>query len=327
MPFDAFLFQSFGGPNTKSDVIPFLENVTRGRNIPVERLETVAQQYYHFNGQSPINKINLGIIERLQNAFSQANIALPIYFGNRNFEPYLKDALIQMKADGRTNAISFVTSAYGSFSSCKQYKLDIESACQEIGGRFLAVTKIRHFYSHPGFINPLITNSVAALKKLPHPDRAQLVFTAHSIPVSMSETSPYLRQLKEAVALVANGIKNETGVSYDYSLAFQSRSGAPGQAWLEPDISDHLKALSAKNITDALIVPIGFISDHLEVIYDLDILAANTAQRLGISISRTRTSSDSPAFVQMIVELTKELINNPITYPEPDCTATCCQSR
>lgn len=334
MNFDAFLLQSFGGPNQESDVIPFLENVTRGRNVPRERLELVAQQYRTLGGKSPINEINKDLIRRVQAAFGEHGIELPIYFGNRNFKPYISDALEQMRADGKKRAITFVTSAFGSYSGCRQYKLDVELAQQAIGPDAPEVVKIRHYYSHPGFIGPLVSNSIRALKSLPDPGAAEFVFTAHSIPSAMADTSPYLRQLKRAVDLVVRGMKEKADVALPYSLAFQSRSGPPTQEWLEPDVSHQLASLAAKGVNNAVIVPISFVSDHMEVIYDLDTLAAKTARDLGMSMARARTSSDSPEFVEMIVDLTMELLD-PSTTPKSlgdssdlnGCSATCCPTR
>lgn len=331
MPFDAFIFQSFGGPNKKSEVIPFLENVTRGRDIPTQRLKTVAQQYFLFDGISPINQINLDIIDRLKVAFKEARIDLPIYFGNRNFEPYISDALIQMKADGVQNALTFVTSAYGSFSSCKQYKLDIEKAQDALGPLHPKVTKIRHYYTHPGFINPFVDASITELGRLNDPHNAEFIFTAHSIPIAMSINAPYLNQLNKAMELVIDGIRSAAKFAPRYSLVFQSRSGPPSQPWLEPDISSHLRTLASKGVTEVVVVPIGFISDHLEVIYDLDMLAAKTAKEVGISMHRVATPSSSPQFINMIVDLTLELLQpgrTPTTLAGQTflngCTASCC---
>lgn len=331
MPFDAFIFQSFGGPNKKSDVIPFLENVTRGRNIPIQRLEKVAEQYLLFDGKSPINEINLDIIDRVENAFRAADIDLPIYFGNRNFEPYISDTLAKMKTDGVRNAIAFVTSAYGSFSSCKQYKLDIEKAQRALGPVYPDVTKIRHYYAHPGFINPFIDASVAKLGELNDPHNAEFIFTAHSIPIAMSMNAPYLIQLNKAMELVIDGIKSASNFTPHHCLVFQSRSGPPSQPWLEPDISDHIRDIASTGTKEVVVVPIGFISDHLEVIYDLDMLAAKTADEVGISMHRVATPSSSPQFIDMIVDLTLELLEpnkNPITPANQTClngcTSSCC---
>lgn len=331
MPFDAFLLQSFGGPNSRADVIPFLENVTRGRNIPPQRLLTVAKQYELFDGKSPINEINLGIIERLRTAFALQNISLPIYFGNRNYEPFVEDALRQMANDGRKNAIAFVTSAYGSFSSCMQYKLDISMAQKSIGENAPNVTKIRHFNTHQGFIKPLIKNIVKALDELPGSPLPHLVFSAHSIPLKMAATSPYLEQLETSRQLVLQGVSEIVGKTLESGQVFQSRSGPPNQPWLEPDILDYLYLLSQQNVQSAVIVPIGFVSDHMEVIYDLDTLALKKANELGINALRVETSSASSEFIDMIVDLTNELLNS---YTEPKfisgtgylngCTQNCC---
>lgn len=331
MTFDAFLFLSFGGPNQKSDVIPFLKNVTEGRNIPQERLDVVAQQYYMFDGKSPINSINLDLIERIKSAFSNARIDLPIYFGNRNFSPYISDALQKMQSDGIHNAISFVTSAYGSYSGCKQYLQDVENARQKVGFDALAVTKIRHYYSHPGFIFPFVDNCIQALNQTDNPQGVELLFTAHSIPLSMSNASPYVYQLTKAIEFVVNGIKAKVGFEPAHKLVFQSRSGSPDQQWLEPDISDYMRSTSANKKSKIIVVPIGFISDHLEVIYDLDVLAKTTADDLEIPFDRVPTPSDDDRFVEMIVDLTKELLDpnkKVVTLGTEmdinDCSNNCC---
>lgn len=329
--FDAFLFQSFGGPNRIEDVLPFLENVTRGRNIPRERLEEVAKHYYLFNGKSPINEINLDIIGRLKTAFRDHKIDLPIYFGNRNFEPFISQALTQMKLDGRRHAIAFVTSAYGSFSSCRQYKLDVAEAQAKLGDGAPEVVKIRHYYSHNGFIGPMVHNSLTALKELPSDEEVELIFTAHSIPLSMSDGSPYLPQLKQSMQLVSAGIEKSLKRKLRSALVFQSRSGPPTQPWLEPDISDYLRTIAQRGTKNAVMIPIGFISDHLEVIYDLDIVATNTAKELGISVVRAKTASDSSEFIEMIVDLTKEILTGGTAPTETGhkariytCSETCC---
>lgn len=334
MPFDAFLFESFGGPNCEADILPFLENVTRGRNVPKQRLDVVAQQYRMLGGKSPINEINRNLIERLREAFLSHQINLPIYFGNRHFTPFTSDALKEMKADGRKMAIAFVTSAYGSYSSCKQYKVDFEASRSQIGDGAPEVVKIRHFYSHPGFIEPLVENTVLALEKLPRPSEPMLLFTAHSIPQSMADSSPYLAQLQRAVELTTDGVEQRIGRHLSHSLVFQSRSGPPTQQWLAPDVCDHLETLASTGINDVLLIPIGFVSDHMEVVYDLDYLAIKKAQALEMNAVRVKTPSDSPKFIEMIVDLVKELL-----YPgyEPKslggisdlngCSETCCKTR
>ena len=334
LSFDAFLFQSFGGPNQESDILPFLENVTRGRDVPRERLEVVANQYRLFGGKSPLNEINQGLILRIESEFARRGINLPIYYGNRNFTPYVHEALAQMQRDGRKRAMAFVTSAFGSFPGCKQYKLDIESARKATGIDAPEVVKIRHYYSHPGFINPLISNSVAALNRLPAPGSAELIFTAHSIPKAMADASPYLNQLTRATNLVVAGIEMQTGIAYPYSLAFQSRSGPPSQPWLEPDVSDQLRTLGERGVRNVVIVPISFISDHMEVVYDLDILVAEKARQLGIALVRAKTSSDSPEFVSMIADLAMELLDPSTIANSPgdaesldECSTTCCTTR
>lgn len=333
MPFDAFLFQSFGGPNQREDVIPFLKNVTEGRNVPQERLDVVAQQYYRFDGKSPINSINLALIERLRDAFSRHQIELPIYFGNRNFHPYLTDTLSKMNSDGVTNAISFVTSAYGSYSGCKQYLEDIEKAQKTISNQAPTVTKIRHYFSHPGFIDPFVDNCIAALSQTDDNTDVELLFSAHSIPISMSDSSPYLHQLNRAMSFILDGISKKLGFEPAHALVFQSRSGPPTQKWLEPDISDYMRSKYTHHKSRVIAVPLGFISDHLEVIYDLDILAKNTADQLGVPFARVSTPSNDPRFIDMIADLTKELLDPTkpaVTLGTIDdlngCSLTCCRT-
>jgi len=291
---DAILFVSFGGPNEPADVMPFLENVTRGRGVPRERLEVVAEHYLHFGGKSPINEQNLGIIESLTTLLARQGPDLPVYFGNRNWNPFLNDTFLQMKADGITRVFAFVTSAFSCYSGCRQYRENIYAAQSATGTESMEILKLRVYFNHPGYIEPLVD---AVKERLP----AHLIFTAHSIPLWMSNGSKYVQQLEEASRLVATG----AGVT-DYDLVYQSRSGPPGQPWLEPDILDHMRALHARGIKDILICPIGFISDHMEVLYDLDEEARLLAAELGMNLQRTPTSSSDPRFAAMIRELVLE---------------------
>ncbi len=295
---DAILLVSFGGPNEPADVMPFLENVTRGRGIPRERLEQVAEHYYHFGGKSPINEQNLAIISALTKLLAQQGPDIPVYFGNRNWHPLLPDTFTQMKADGITRVFAFVTSAFSCYSGCRQYRENLDAAQQAAGAQSIEILKLRIYFNHPGFIDPLVDFVKAARAQSPE---SRLVFTAHSIPLWMANGSAYVAQLKEATKLVAE----RAGIT-EYDLVYQSRSGAPSMPWLEPDILDHMRQLHASGTRAILVCPIGFISDHMEVLYDLDEEARNLAAELGMQFSRTSTSSQDPRFAAMIRELVLE---------------------
>jgi ferrochelatase len=330
--YDAILVLSFGGPEGMDDVMPFLENVTRGRNIPRERLEEVAEHYAHFGGVSPINAQNRALIAALERELADHSIELPIYIGNRNWHPLVQDTIEVMRADGVRNALLFVTSAYSSYSSCRQYREDVSRALgalglKEHGMRF---DKIRVFYNHPGFVGPMARRVRDALESLPRDrrDTAEIVFTAHSIPVSMSNGCAYERQLREVSRLVA-GLAGAAR----HRLAWQSRSGPPHVPWLEPDILDELDRLHAASVRDVIVVPIGFISDHLEVLFDLDVEAQNRARELGMNMIRVATVGTDPVFVAMIRELIEErLQENPerrflgeVGASHDVCAVNCCQ--
>ena len=295
--YDAILLVSFGGPEAPEDVVPFLENVTRGRGIPRERLEQVGEHYFLFGGKSPINDQCRALIDALTPALVEAGIDLPIYWGNRNWHPMLTDTVRQMADDGVTKALAFVTSATSSYSGCRQYRENIVAACEAVDGA-PEIHKIRQFYDHPGFIEPMIDNVAQCLDDLAD---ARLVFTAHSIPMSMADTSDYVAQLTEASRLVALGVGHD-----DFDLVWQSRSGPPQIPWLEPDINDHLESLNESGVGSVVVVPIGFISDHMEVMFDLDTEATATAERLGIAMRRASTVGTDPRFVAGIVELIEE---------------------
>ena len=305
--YDAILVVSFGGPEKPEDVIPFLENVLRGKNVPRERMMAVAEHYYHFGGKSPINDQNRALIAGLENLLAAEGPHLPIYWGNRNWHPMLADTLRQMRADGIRRAIAFFTSAYSSYSGCRQYRENIIAARAETGEGAPEVDKLRVFYNHPGFVGPATENVKAALAKLPADRRstAHIAFTAHSIPTAMADTSHYIKQLEEACRLVASA----AGIS-DFKLVYQSRSGPPTQSWLDPDIRDHLRALHATGHASVVISPIGFISDHLEVLYDLDTEAAAVSAELGIHMERAATVGTHPDFLRMIRELILERIDS-----------------
>ena len=304
MNYDAILVVSFGGPESTEDVIPFLENVLRGRNVPRERLLAVAEHYYHFGGKSPINQQTRELIAAVENELAQHGPKLPIYWGNRNWHPMLAETLQQMKQDGIHHALAFVTSAYSSYSGCRQYREDIARAQNEVGSGAPQVDKLRAFFNHPGFIEATEERLRDALREVPADARqnVQVVYVAHSIPHSMANTSDYVRQLEEVRKLVSARLE----VTND-ALVYQSRSGAPGQPWLEPDILDYLREVKARDQASAVVLaPISFISDHMEVLYDLDIEAKQLCDSLALPMARAKTVGVHPNFIAMIRELILE---------------------
>ena len=309
--YDALIVISFGGPEGMNDVIPFLENVLRGRNVPRERLLAVAKHYELFGGVSPINAHNRKLIASLEQEFAVHGPHIPIYFGNRNWHPLLPDTFRQMEVDGIKRALAFVTSAYSSYSSCRQYLENIASAREVVGTGAPELDKIRPFYNHPEFIRANVEQIETALGVFPKPlcEFVHLVFSAHSIPESMAANCDYEKQLQETARLVFQELASRDTAPRAYSLAYQSRSGAPSQPWLGPDICDHLKALKAGGVNNVLVAPIGFVSDHMEVIYDLDHEAKELAGQLGMNLNRAATAGSHPAFVQMIRELVLECMD------------------
>jgi protoporphyrin/coproporphyrin ferrochelatase len=315
LPYDAVLLVSFGGPQGPDDVLPFLQNVTRGRGVPPERLAEVAEHYLLFGGVSPINAQNAALLEALRKRFADDGVDLPVYWGNRNWDPYLVDAVRAMTADGVQHVLAFVTSAYSSYSGCRQYRENLFDAVQQVPGAPV-VEKIRPYYDHPGFVEPFVDAAVEALAELPYDaqESARLVFTTHSIPVAQADSSGrldvpgggYVAQHLATAELVAARVAAETGVVRDWDLVFQSRSGPPSQPWLEPDVSEHLELLSARGVPGVVVVPIGFVSDHLEVVYDLDTLARQTADEVGLPMVRAATPGTDPRFVAMVVDLVRE---------------------
>jgi len=320
--YDALLLLSFGGPERPEDVLPFLQNVTRGRRVPPQRLTEVAEHYHHFGGISPINEQCRALLAALRTELATHRLDLPLYWGNRNWHPMLADTLASMRDDGITRALAFVTSPYGSYSSCRQYLEDIAAARAAVGPRAPAIAKLRHYHDHPGFVDPHADGVREALARLePAPrERTRLVFTAHSIPAQMaqrsgpqgfrsgSQASPdyglYQAQLTEAAGLVAGRAAPELG----WDLVWQSRSGPEHVPWLEPDINPHLEALAAGGTAAVVVSPIGFVSDHLEVLWDLDAEAADTAKRAGLAFARAATPGIDPRFVAMVRELVVERI-------------------
>lgn len=327
--YDAIFVVSFGGPEGMEDVIPFLANVTRGRGIPRERLAEVGEHYKLFDGVSPLNAQNRALIDALRKELDEHDINIPIYFGNRNWEPYITDQMEQMKKDGVKRVLAFFTSAYSSYSGCRQYRENIVEAQGVVGDDAPKVDKIRVFYNHPGFIEPNIENLKNALSEFPEEirDEVNITFTAHSIPMGMARNSSYEAQLKESCRLVAEG----TGIQH-WDLVYQSRSGPPQVPWLEPDILDHMDAIYEQGVRNMIIMPIGFISDHMEVMYDLDTEALAKAEELGMKMVRAASVGVHPRFIQMIRELIQErMTENPVRLclgdrgPNHDvCPANCC---
>ena len=301
--YDAVLLVSFGGPDGPADVMPFLENVLRGRNVPHERMLEVAEHYHHFGGKSPINEQNKALLAALRAELERRGPHLPVYWGNRNWHPLLTDTLREMADAGVKRALAFVTSAYSSYSGCRQYRENIAAACASLGDRAPQVDKIRVFFNHPGFVGPMAARVREAIGRFPETERASVpvLFTAHSIPSSMAEGCRYVAQLTEASRLVAAEVGAEK-----WQLVYQSRSGPPTQPWLEPDVCDAIRGLHAAGTTQLVVAPIGFISDHMEVLYDLDTEAADLCRELGVEMVRARTVGTDPAFVAMVRDLIAE---------------------
>lgn len=331
-PIDALLLVSFGGPEKPDDVLPFLENVTAGRGIPRARLEQVGEHYQLFGGRSPINDQNRELLAEIAKDFAEHGVDIPIYWGNRNWDPFLRDALQQMVDDGIQRAAYVLTSAYSSYSGCRQYR---ENLAEASGGLDLELSRLRLYFNHPGFVTPFVEATAEALASTP--PSTHVVFVTHSIPTDMNEGSggperfAYQRQHEEVARLVAEGAGAQA-----WTLAYCSRSGSPHQPWLEPDISDHLRELSTEGVESVVVVPIGFVSDHMEVVFDLDTEAAETAAELGMAFQRVATPGTHPAFVSMVRDLLLEraavdrgeAVERSVTGrcdPNPDrCADDCC---
>jgi len=321
--YDAFLLASFGGPEGPDDVMPFLENVTRGRGIPRERLEEVSHHYLALDGISPINQQNRDLITELRAEFDRRGITLPIYWGNRNWDPYLTPELERLHADGHRSILALATSAYSSYSGCRQYREDLARALDEsdLNGQ-LAIDKIRHYFDHPGFVGPFVEGTCAALREIAAEgiDSAdvRILFVTHSIPTAMAaasgpperfdENGAYVAQHLTTARLVLDGAAAEGLEIPAWSLVYQSRSGAPHIPWLEPDINDAIRDLAEGGMKAAVVIPIGFISDHVEVIWDLDNEAQETCDELGIRMARVSTPGTHPSFVRAITDLVEARI-------------------
>ncbi|MFD4367587.1 ferrochelatase [Rhodococcus sp. NPDC058521] len=309
---DALLVLSFGGPEKPEDVRPFLENVTRGRGVPPERLDAVVEHYMHFGGVSPINALNRDIISRIESELTGAAKDLPVYFGNRNWHPMIEDTVDRMRTEGVKSALVFPTSAWGGYSGCRQYHEDIARARDSVGDGAPELRKLRQYYDHPLLIDSFADAVRAARLRLSSGvrDKARLVFTAHSVPTSADAAAGppsagghlYSRQVAEAARLTAGSVGVE-----DYDLVWQSRSGPPHIPWLEPDICDHLDDLAEAGVPAVVVCPVGFVSDHLEVVWDLDTEAEEKARELGIEFTRVATPGTDERFARMVLELVDEL--------------------
>jgi len=328
--YDAILLLSFGGPEGPADVIPFLENVLRGRNVPRARLEEVAKHYQHFGGVSPINQQNREIKSALETELANHGIDLPVYFGNRNWHPMLEDTMRQMQTDGVKKFLTWITSSYSCYSGCRQYRENLAAAMEAIGPDAPVPDKIRVWYNHPNWIAVNADHLDQARDELGvEADAVHVAFTAHSIPTSMAEGSAYEAQLNEAARLTAEA----SGIT-DYQLVYQSRSGRPQDPWLEPDICDHLEAVAERGVTHVIVHPIGFISDHMEILFDLDTEAKEACDELGLQMARAASAGTHPAFISMIRELIQERLDPSLEQralgdrgPNHNvCPANCCQS-
>jgi ferrochelatase len=326
--YDALLWLSFGGPEGPDEVMPFLENVTRGRGVPRERLLEVAEHYQHFGGVSPINGLNRDAIAAVGKQLSAEGIDLPIYFGNRNWRPMAEDTAATMTADGVSRALVFPTSAYGGYSACRQYDEDIVRIRASLGEDALELVKLRQFFDHPLFIGSFADAVRSAHAELGDRPETRTVFCAHSVPSTADAAAGppaeggyrYSRQIAEAARLVAEAAGIES-----YDVVWQSRSGPPQVPWLEPDIVDHIEALHAQGVTSVVVCPVGFVSDHLEVVWDLDNEAAEKAAELGMGFARAATPSTDPRFAELVVELIREHLEDApprklSEFPADGCT-------
>jgi ferrochelatase len=312
-PYDALLVVSFGGPEAPSDVVPFLANVTRGRDVPADRLAEVAGHYDAVGGRSPINDQNRAFVAAIGRDLDDAGLSVPVYWGNRNWHPYLADELTRMRDDGVRRAAAFVTSVYSSYSGCRQYREDLADAAAVAGPGAPRIDRLRHAFDHPGFVLANTDAVVDALGDLPAAAAAgaRLVYVAHSIPETMAATAgpdggAYEAQHRAVAAAVTREVAARTGRRHEYDLVYCSRSGPPQVPWLGPDVNDHVAAIAADGVPGAVLAPIGFVSDHMEVVFDLDTEALDTAARCGLPTSRAATAGTHPAFVAAVRDLLVE---------------------
>ncbi len=343
-PYDALLLVSFGGPEAPEEVMPFLERVTRGRGVPPERLAEVAEHYLHFGGRSPINDQNRALLAAIAADLDARGLDVPLYWGNRNSEPYLADTLTQMRDDGVTRAAAFVTSAYSSYSGCRQYRENLAEAVGEVE-RAPALDKLRHYFDHPGFVAANADALAQAWGQVPVAKRegARVAFVTHSIPDAMEDTAgadggAYTAQHRGAAAAIVAEVAAGGVEVGEWDLVFCSRSGSPAVPWLEPDVNDYLTEQAAAGVPAVVLAPIGFVSDHMEVVFDLDTEARETADELGLTMVRASTAGVHPAFVAMVVDLLLEragaergeAVTRPAASPlgpsHDVCPAGCCRN-
>ena len=346
--YDAIVLAGFGGPEGQDDVIPFLRNVTRGRGIPDERLEEVAHHYRHFGGISPINEQNRVLKAALETELASRGIDLPVLWGNRNWDPYLRDALTEADQRGFTKLIGLATSAYSSYSSCRQYREDFAMALEQTGlGEKLQIDKVRQFFDHPGFVEPFVDGLRTAIAELVERGVAEgairILFSTHSIPSSDAERSgPPARSFDAGGAYatqhraVAEVVVREAGTDIPWQLVYQSRSGPPTQPWLEPDVNDVIRGFASEGVDAVVIVPLGFVSDHMEVLWDLDTEATETAEEHGMIAVRSPTPGTHPAYVRGLVDLVLERVNGTPAAERPAktdlgpwydvCRPGCCEN-
>ena len=315
-PYDAVLVVCFGGPEKPDDVVPFLENVTRGKNIPRERLEEVGEHYFQLGGRSPLNDLNREFRAAVEQDLRKHGLELPVYWGNRNWAPYLSETVEQMAADGVRRVACFLTSAYSSYSGCRQYREDLFEATSQVSGA-PRLDRVRHYFNHPGFVATMASATADALDELPEElrDEAVVLFVTHSIPTAMNDASgrseargggAYVRQHEAVATLVAGELAQRRGGEVRHELVFCSRSGPPQVPWLEPDVGDRIEELAADGVRAVVVSPIGFIADHMEVIYDLDTEAREAAERVGIDFARAATAGTDPRFVAVVRDLLLE---------------------
>ena len=327
--YDAVLVVAFGGPEKPEEVMPFIEGVVRGRGVPRDRMLAAAGRYERLGGKSPNNDQCRQLVRALEAELASSGPSLPVYWGNRNWRPHLSDTIRRMADDGVRRAAAFLTSPYSSYSSCRQYLEAIDRARAEAGDRAPRIDKLRAYFNHPGFIEPIVEHAGDALRSIPAERRAGvgLVFTAHSLPLAMAGQCAYEAQLAEVARLVADGLGQD-----HWALTYQSRSGPPDQPWLEPDVRDYARQLDQQQVSDVVVVPIGFIWDHMEVVYDLDVDLRQVCDALGVNMVRAATPSTHRRFVamirQLVVERTSDASERPALGrlgPAPDvCPADCC---
>jgi ferrochelatase len=353
-PYDGILLLSFGGPESPDDVMPFLRNVTAGRGIPDERLTAVAEHYYSFGGKSPINDQNRVVLAALRTELDRREITTPLLWGNRNFDPFLTETLREAHEAGMRRLVTIVTSAYTGYSSCRQYREDLAAAVATLAdeGREIEVDKVRPYFNHPGFSRAnarQVTEAVRALARRSEgkrpDDEVRLVFVTHSIPEGMDDTSgpgdgegnTYRRQHLALAAAITDEVNATLSRDLDHELVYCSRSGLPTQPWLEPDVNDALRAMASDGVRTVVVAPIGFVSDHMEVRFDLDTEAAQTAAAVGLEMVRVPTVGSDPEFISGLVDLTLERAAQsrslaPVVSPSwpgngvfpPVCRSGCC---